>query len=90
MEYGEVLDTYEAWLIEADELIGALILDPQPDHLLIWSSRRAPASQARGRHKPCPAARRGAPVGRLDLRSTRREEHRGSALVSPSRLPSSA
>ena len=48
MEYGEVLDTYEAWLIEADELIGALILDPQPDHLLIWSIASAPLLQRRG------------------------------------------
>jgi RimJ/RimL family protein N-acetyltransferase len=48
MDYGDVLDTFEAWLIEADELLGALILDPQPDHLLIWSIASAPALQRRG------------------------------------------
>jgi RimJ/RimL family protein N-acetyltransferase/ribosomal protein S18 acetylase RimI-like enzyme len=48
MVYGEVLDTYEAWLIEADEVLGALILDPQPDHLLIWSVASAPVVQRRG------------------------------------------
>jgi RimJ/RimL family protein N-acetyltransferase len=48
MDYREVLDTYEAWLIEADEVIGALILEPQPDHLLIWSIASAPALQRRG------------------------------------------
>jgi ribosomal protein S18 acetylase RimI-like enzyme len=48
MDYGDVLDSFEAWLIEADELVGALILDPQPDHLLIWSIASAPALQRRG------------------------------------------
>ena len=48
MEYGDVLDVYEAWLVEGDELLGALILDPRPDHLLVWSVASAPALQRRG------------------------------------------
>ena len=34
--------------MSTDGLNGALILDPQPDHLLIWSIATAPAAQGRG------------------------------------------
>ncbi len=48
-DYGRTSAHYEAWLADtADGLAGALILDPHPDHLLIWSLATAPAMQRRG------------------------------------------
>ncbi|GJD51203.1 hypothetical protein OPKNFCMD_3955 [Methylobacterium crusticola] len=45
----EVLARHEVWVLEeAEELAGALVLDPAPDHLLIWSVAVAPAHQERG------------------------------------------
>ncbi|MFE1602604.1 GNAT family N-acetyltransferase [Methylobacterium sp. ID0610] len=44
-----LLDTYEVWLLDAGEgLAGALLLDPRPDHLLVWSIAVDPAQQERG------------------------------------------
>jgi RimJ/RimL family protein N-acetyltransferase len=55
--YGEVLGQYEVWLAERPGgLAGALILDPWPDHLLIWSVATAPAVQGQGLGKDLLAA----------------------------------
>jgi ribosomal protein S18 acetylase RimI-like enzyme len=48
-DYGAILGQYEVWL--ADDRNGpqaALILDPHPDHLLVWSIATAPEAQGRG------------------------------------------
>jgi RimJ/RimL family protein N-acetyltransferase/GNAT superfamily N-acetyltransferase len=48
-DYGAVLAHFEAWIVESERgLAGALILDPHPDHLLIWSLATAPAAQRQG------------------------------------------
>jgi len=47
-DYATILDRYEVWVPEEDPVSGALILDPQPDHLLIWSIATAPQAQGRG------------------------------------------
>ncbi|MGX7703898.1 GNAT family N-acetyltransferase [Methylobacterium sp. Gmos1] len=45
----EVLARYEVWLAEAAGApAGALVLDPQPDHLMIWSIAVDPAHQGVG------------------------------------------
>ena len=49
MDYAGLLARYEAWLFETEQgLAGALILDPFPDHLLIWSVATAPQAQGKG------------------------------------------
>jgi RimJ/RimL family protein N-acetyltransferase/GNAT superfamily N-acetyltransferase len=56
-DYGTVLGAYETWVSEADgALAGALILDPRPDHLLVWSVATAPAAQRQGLGKRLLAA----------------------------------
>jgi N-acetylglutamate synthase-like GNAT family acetyltransferase len=48
-DYDQVFATYETWLAEDDgALMGALILEPRPDDLLIWSVATAPVRQGRG------------------------------------------
>jgi RimJ/RimL family protein N-acetyltransferase/ribosomal protein S18 acetylase RimI-like enzyme len=48
-DYDQVLGRYETWLADGDGgLSGALILDPHPDHLLIWSLATAPSAQRQG------------------------------------------
>ena len=47
-DYASVLARYEVWLAGGEAPAGALILEPQPDHLLVWSLATAPASQAKG------------------------------------------
>jgi RimJ/RimL family protein N-acetyltransferase/GNAT superfamily N-acetyltransferase len=48
-DYDTLLGQYEAWIVESDGgLAGALILDPHPDHLLIWSLATAPSVQRQG------------------------------------------
>jgi ribosomal protein S18 acetylase RimI-like enzyme len=48
-DYGHVLRSAEVWLAEdGGKLDGALILEPHPDHLLIWSIATAPAAQKQG------------------------------------------
>ena len=54
-DYEDVLARYETWVVEGEEgldgekgLDGALILEAQPDHLLIWSISTAPTAQKRG------------------------------------------
>ena len=52
-DYNEMLATSEVWLAAApskagDEIQGALILQPQPDHLLIWSIATDPSCQQQG------------------------------------------
>ena len=45
----DVLARYEVWLAEADGApAGALVLDPAPDHLMIWSVAVDPARQGSG------------------------------------------
>jgi RimJ/RimL family protein N-acetyltransferase/GNAT superfamily N-acetyltransferase len=48
-DYDTVLAHYETWIVEGEGgLAGALILDPNPDHLLVWSLATAPSVQRRG------------------------------------------
>lgn len=48
-DYGQILGASEVWLAEPDgALAGALILEPYPDRLLIWSVATAPAAQRQG------------------------------------------
>lgn len=48
-DYGTVLACYEVWLAGGPaEPEAALILDPRPDHLLVWSLATAPQAQGRG------------------------------------------
>ena len=48
-DYTEVLATKEVWCHDVEgNLAGVLILEPEPDHLLIWSIATDPAQQARG------------------------------------------
>jgi RimJ/RimL family protein N-acetyltransferase len=77
-DYGSVLARYEVWLAGGEAPEGALILDPQPDHPLVWSLATAPASQAKGSARAfCPPPRRGrasfasAPCGSIPRRRTR-------------------
>jgi RimJ/RimL family protein N-acetyltransferase/ribosomal protein S18 acetylase RimI-like enzyme len=48
-DYDTLLGRYEAWMADSEDgLAGALILDPHPDHLLIWSIATAPTAQKQG------------------------------------------
>jgi RimJ/RimL family protein N-acetyltransferase/GNAT superfamily N-acetyltransferase len=48
-DYGAILHSHEVWLAQADGAVrGALILEPRPDHLLIWSVAILPAAQNQG------------------------------------------
>ncbi len=44
----EILARYEVWLAEDEGFAAALILDPHPDHLLVWSVAVAPDRQGQG------------------------------------------
>ena len=49
VDYRDMIATMETWLAEdGDTLTGALILQPHPGHLLIWSIATDPALQSRG------------------------------------------
>ena len=49
IDYAEVLGRYEVWLVEDEgRVAGALILDAESDHLLIWSVAIAPWAQGQG------------------------------------------
>ena len=48
-DYDAIFANYETWLAEeSGALLGALILEPRPDDLLIWSVATAPSEQGRG------------------------------------------
>jgi len=48
-DYAHILSTMEVWVYECDRrLLGALILKPRPDDLLIWSVAAHPSAQGRG------------------------------------------
>ncbi len=47
-DYSTILGRYEVWLPEDAPASGVLVLDPQPDHLLIWSVATAPEAQGHG------------------------------------------
>jgi RimJ/RimL family protein N-acetyltransferase/GNAT superfamily N-acetyltransferase len=48
-DYATLPGRYETWVADGDgALAGALILDPHPDHLLIWSIAVAPGAQKQG------------------------------------------
>jgi len=48
-DYAEILATMEVWCAgPPNGLAGLLILEPHPDHLLIWSIAIDPAGQSRG------------------------------------------
>ena len=50
MPIDEIFDNYEVWLLEGDDgdLIGALILEPRADDMLLWSVAVDPTAQRRG------------------------------------------
>jgi N-acetylglutamate synthase-like GNAT family acetyltransferase len=49
VDYADVLATKEVWCHDADgELAGVLILEPEADHLMIWSIGINPTHQSRG------------------------------------------
>jgi len=48
-DYEDILARYETWVVDGEQgLDGALILEAQADHLLIWSISTAPTAQQRG------------------------------------------
>jgi GNAT superfamily N-acetyltransferase len=48
-DYAHILRTMEVWVHERDgRLLGALILEPRPDDLLIWSLAAHPSAQGSG------------------------------------------
>jgi len=48
-DYREIVSRYDVWLAEGgDGIEGALILEPRPDDLLIWSVATHPRVQGRG------------------------------------------
>ena len=48
-DYAHILPTMEVWVLERDgRLLGALILEPRPDDLLIWSVAADPSGQGMG------------------------------------------
>jgi ribosomal protein S18 acetylase RimI-like enzyme len=48
-DYSGVLSANEVWLADGPEgPVGALILDPTPGYVLVWSVAVAPAAQSRG------------------------------------------
>lgn len=48
-DYASLIETHEIWLAEeSGDLTGALLLDPRPDHLNIWSVATAPGHRGRG------------------------------------------
>ncbi len=48
-DYREIFRTMEVWVADADGGIGGvLILEPNPDHMLIWSIATEPAAQTSG------------------------------------------
>ncbi len=48
-DYADVLREKECWVLEHDDsVIAVLILEPQADHLLIWSVATAPFAQQHG------------------------------------------
>jgi RimJ/RimL family protein N-acetyltransferase/ribosomal protein S18 acetylase RimI-like enzyme len=48
-DYDTVLGVYETWIADGEGgPAGALILDPRPDHLLVWSLATAPGAQRQG------------------------------------------
>ena len=57
IDYADVLASKEVWLADGDaRLRGALILDLEPDHLLIWSIATDPREQQSGLGKRLLAA----------------------------------
>jgi ribosomal protein S18 acetylase RimI-like enzyme len=48
-DYADILASHEVWLADGSSgLEGVLILEPKPEHLLIWSIATAPTQQGRG------------------------------------------
>ena len=48
-DYAVLIAQYEVWLAERSrDLLGALILEPHADHMLIWSVAVAPGAQGQG------------------------------------------
>ena len=48
VDYAEVLADLEVWLLGGDPLEAALILEYQPDAVLVWSVAVAPTGESRG------------------------------------------
>ncbi|KAB2846638.1 MAG: GNAT family N-acetyltransferase [Hyphomicrobiaceae bacterium] len=49
VDYGEILRTMETWVADgASGIEGVLILEPHPDHMLIWSIASDPSAQSKG------------------------------------------
>lgn len=47
-DYGRIFEDYEVWLAEDGGLVGALVLEPRQDDLLIWSIATDPGHQREG------------------------------------------
>ncbi|RTL72068.1 MAG: GNAT family N-acetyltransferase [Hyphomicrobiales bacterium] len=48
-DYAELLARQEVWVArDGDAIIGAIMLEPHTDHLLLWSIATAPGGQGRG------------------------------------------
>jgi GNAT superfamily N-acetyltransferase len=48
-DYGEIMRTMETWVTDGlGGIEGVLILEPHPDHMLVWSLATRPGAQARG------------------------------------------
>jgi ribosomal protein S18 acetylase RimI-like enzyme len=47
-DYHDIFRDHEVWLAEDGSLVGALIVQPRPDDLLIWSVATNPDGQGRG------------------------------------------
>jgi GNAT superfamily N-acetyltransferase len=70
-DYARILRTMEIWVFERDRrLLGALILKPRPDDLLIWSVAVHPSAQGRGMGRALLAAadERARQIGRTVVR----------------------
>lgn len=56
-DYGNIMRTMETWVADgASGIEGVLILEPHPDHLLIWSVATKPGTQSKGLGKALLAA----------------------------------
>ena len=57
VDYADILADYEVWLArEGDAIIGAIILEPRRDDLLLWSIATAPGGQGKSLGKALLAA----------------------------------
>lgn len=101
-DYAAVILKYEAWLADGPSgLDGALILEPRPDDLLIWSIATQPTLQGQGtgRRLLAAAESRAAALGKNTLRLYTGDkltgniawyQHHGYAIERTEQLPDRA